>query len=230
MVLALLATGGYFVFFRDDGSQQQATDTTEEPGERSDNAPDAPDDQPEEAPERPDDEAEPEPSEPADPAPEPGGPALVYEPMGGEWEPSEVGFLGEALAQRVITEPDYADGHNWQAMLAAGRAMPEWVRDGDPEQTARAASQWFADNGFADAEVDISTDDEQPTDVDGHDAYLLKQQYTFSIPGLEAENETIYVVAVDLGERMDIFMAAIPETHPELEADAEQAIASLSVR
>lgn len=174
------------------------------------------------------------PSDEQQPNPDPmAGPALEYEPLGGPWATARIDHImspGTGIGQSVVTEPNYdGNGANWQALVAVGIARPEWVVSGDPKQTAYRAAGWFATDGFGPVEVTPEVLDEEPTTVDGYDAYVLKQQFTFSAPDLEATTETVYVVAVDFGDTAGIFLASIPGTHEELVADADRALDSLRV-
>lgn len=246
VVVGLLAGGAYFLFFRSGDEEQTANASSTSDSDDSEQAPDEP---------GPDHEAEPEPDDPQPPDDEPApdedreqpdgeepddnapapnpdpnaGPALTYDSLGGGWEQAELSLFPTETGQRVLTEPEYAPGKDWQAIIAAGRARPEWVVPGDPKATANRTSEWFAADGFGDADVTPETTDEGPLEIDGYDAYVLEQHFAYSLPNLKAKGETVYIVAVDFGDTAGLFVASIPDTHPELVEDADVARDSLTV-
>lgn len=240
VVVGLLGGGTYLLFFRDGGeedssanasSTSEAEDTEEAPDD-TEPTPEEPSEAepPDEEGEQPPDEGEQPPEDAPAPNPDPTvGPLLAYESLGNSWEPTQVNLFPMPTAERVLTEPDYIEGSDWQALIAAGKARPEWVVPGDPKQTATRAAEWFATDGFGPAEVTPETTGEEPLTIDGYDAYVLEQHFAFSIPELEAKGETVYILAVDFGETAGLFIASIPDTHPDLVADADRARDSLAV-
>ena len=66
--------------------------------------------------------------------------------------------------------------------------------------------------------------------VDGHDAWIMDSDLSFSIPELEATNELLTVVIVDLENgSAGLFASSVPGNSPQYNEPAQQAMEGLQV-
>jgi hypothetical protein len=172
------------------------------------------------------------PAEPTRPDDLQAGPHLMYSLLSSPWrlDPAATNALNAVVAQTTVTEPNYRDGHDWLALAAVGPASPELYDRNDLAASAQEIATWFADNNFVGAEITSETRSRTPFEVDGRKAYLLEQHLSYHIEGLRSTGETVYVAVVDLGNGQGgMFIGSVPDTHPQLVKDVQDAIESLHV-
>ncbi|GAA5034562.1 hypothetical protein GCM10023317_87320 [Actinopolymorpha pittospori] len=158
---------------------------------------------------------------------------LVFAPLPNPWtrDDGAAMILLQGVAQTQVTEERYDGEENWVAFIGTGAASPDWYSPSDSlAANAERAATWFARAGFPTPNVDRATQTNRSLQVDGHNAHLLRQHFTYRIPQLRSQGETVSIVVVDLGaDKAGILVASIPDTNPELRQDAEKAISSLRV-
>jgi hypothetical protein len=244
IVAVVAAVVSYFTFVRgDDPAVDAATSPTPIPTQPP--TPPAIDPLPSDEPTSP--PATPRPTAPATPsgtptprpsvtpsAPEQGvGSRLEFTPLPNPWARDDraATILFQGVAQTQVTEERYDGDENWVAFVGTGAASPDWYSPSDSlAANADRAARWFSRAGFPTPEVNRATQASRSLQVDGHSAYLLRQHFTYRIPQLRSQGETVYVVVVDLGaDQAGLLVASIPDTNPELRRDAEKAINSLRV-
>lgn len=108
----------------------------------------------------------------------------------------DVPFGRDGLQQYVETERTPRLG--WGAAVMVGELV---AGDGffAPGDGAEIVLRCVTGTFYGDAEVTRNDTRSQALSVDGHDAWLMASDLHFSIPDLEATNELLTVVIVDLG-------------------------------
>lgn len=160
---------------------------------------------------------------------------LRFKPLQGKWHVDlQTSQILRGVGQIQVTEPRYDGQSNWVAMIAAGQAPPGTFHRGDLRASAKRLSTWFVSEGFTGTKVQRRTLDAKPIKVDGHQAFLLKQHFSYSVPGLTSDGETVSIVVADLGKkggasRGGAFIASIPITDKQLNGDVEKALKTLHV-
>lgn len=232
--VALLGVGGYFILTNSGERTPAAAPSPPPAGEEQ--SPDA--DPPPQGEPDPSDQPTVEPPGEGQPSPDPteqapDQPRLTYTPPGGKWFDSPL--ASEALpfgtAQNLVTEDNYRGEQDWVALISAGYSQPGWYDDDDLAGTAKRAAAWFADTNFGEFPVNRKQLSAKPVKVDGHDAYELKERFSYTIENLKAKSEDVTIVVVDLGltEAGGVFLASLPDTHPGEAATITKARNSLEV-
>ncbi|MDO5533029.1 MAG: DUF2510 domain-containing protein [Propionibacteriaceae bacterium] len=161
------------------------------------------------------------------------GGQLSYPLLGSPWgsieEEVRVPFGRDVYGQSVMVEPNYEPGANWVASMVVGELV---AGDGffSPEQGAEIVTRCILGVFYGDAELDRTDRVNQATTVDGHNAWLVEMHLTFDIPGLNEKGETALIMIVDTGTASaSLFYASIPDSRPELLAQARQVQGQLRV-
>lgn len=185
---------------------------------------------------QPSDNVCPRPEADSSPTPQPNdgrihsGP-LSYAKLPAPWgEPTtakDVPFGRDVQEQFVQTER--TSKLNWGAAVLVGELV---AGDGffAPKDGAEIVLRCVTGTFYGDAEVTRHDTKSQAMKVDGHDAWILESDLSFTIPELEATNELLTVVIIDLGNgTAGLFAASIPGNAPQHNAPARQAMESLRV-
>lgn len=159
---------------------------------------------------------------------------LAYRDPGSPWSrplpETRVPFSRAALTQQVMVEDSYEPGSSWVASLTIGELL---AGDGffSPEDGAEVVVRCVVGSFYGDG-TEVHRDDvrSEAITVDGRDAWVIESNLSFEIPNLRTTEELLIVIIVDTGEASSgLFYVSIPNTVPELEAPAREAIASLIV-
>lgn len=178
----------------------------------------------------------PKPEASGTPSPQPGdgrvhSGSLSYPLLPAPWGPPtpqyDVPFGRDVLQQYVETERTPTMG--WGAAVMVGELV---AGDGffAPKDGAEIVLRCVTGTFYGDAEVTRNDTKSQALTVDGHDAWLMESDLSFSIPGLEATNELLTVVIVDLDNgAAGLFASSVPGNSPQYNAPARQAMEGLRV-
>ena len=128
-------------------------------------------------------------------------------------------MLPHATVRHFTTEEDYRADDDWIATVMAGE-IPEDVEP-DPElvKTAAKVADWYAGIAFGPGrKPEFETVRNEPTMVADRPAHRLKVRMPYKLKGLEATSDDVELVVIDLGpdRRPGLFLAAVPDTNPEL--------------
>lgn len=163
------------------------------------------------------------------------GGLLSYPLLTQPWSPpapeNRIPYGFNAWTQNIPVESYTSNGtaYGWVASVMIGE-----LRAGDgffsPEEGSGIVTTCIVGSFYGDAKVERNDTVNRAVQVDGHDAWLVETELSFSIPGLVTEGEWLAVLIVDTGEgRASIFSASIPDTTPQWIAPARQAMADLQV-
>lgn len=181
----------------------------------------------------------PQPEANSSPTPQPGdgrvhsGP-LSYPQLPAPWgnplPNTEVPFGRDVLQQFVQTEQNKQDPMmSWGAAVMVGELV---AGDGffEPKDGAEIVLKCVTGTFYGDAEVTRNDKVSKAMTVDGHDAWIMRSDLSFSISGLDATNELLTVVIVDLENgSAGLFASSVPGNAPQYDAPAEQAMQGLRV-
>ncbi|MET1004396.1 MAG: DUF2510 domain-containing protein [Propionibacteriaceae bacterium] len=156
---------------------------------------------------------------------------LSYPLLPAPWGPPEaeydVPFGRDVLQQFVQTEK--TSTLTWGAAVMVGELV---AGDGffAPKDGAEIVLRCVTGTFYGNAEVTRNDTKSQAMTVDGHDAWLMESDPSFSIPDLEATNELLTVVIVDLENgSAGLFASSVPGNSPQYDAPAQQAMQGLRV-
>ena len=157
--------------------------------------------------------------------------ALSYPLLPSPWEApepnDEVPFGRNVLQQFVETEK--TPKLRWGAAVMVGELV---AGDGffAPKDGAEIVLKCVTGTFYGDAEVTRHDTKSQAITIDGHDAWLMESDLSFSIEGLEATNEILTVVIVDLKDgTAGLFASSVPGNSPQYTEPAAQAMKGLQV-
>lgn len=146
-----------------------------------------------------------------------------------QWD-ERMPFGRSISSQVVMVEPNYTATNSWVASVLVAELV---AGDGffSPEQGAEIVGRCVLGAFYGDeAPVDAETVVNRSTKVDGHDAWLLEMHLSFDIPGLKEKGETAIILIVATGkESSSVFYASIPDSRPELLAQAREVQSQLRV-
>ena len=148
-------------------------------------------------------------------------------PWGAPQTNTEVPFGRDVLQQYVETEPNPAPG--WGAAVMVGELV---AGDGffAPKDGAEIVLRCVTGTFYGGAEVTRNDTTSQAMTVDGHEGWIMESDLSFSIPGLNATNELLTVVIVDLENgSAGLFASSVPGNFPQYNAPAKQAMEGLRV-
>ncbi len=161
------------------------------------------------------------------------GGKLSYPQLGDPWGAPEwdyrMPFGRDVNTQVVMVEPNYDALSSWVASILVGELV---AGDGffGPQQGAEIVGRCVLGAFYGDNVVNSTTITDKATTVDGHDAWLLEMHLTFDIKGLQEKGETAIILIVATGEdSSSVFYASIPDSRPELLADAREVQKQLQV-
>jgi hypothetical protein len=157
---------------------------------------------------------------------------LSYPMLPAPWEApaapeNEVPFGRDVLQQFVQTEQ--TSTLRWGAAVMVGGLV---AGDGffAPKDGAEIVLRCVTGTFYGDAEVTRHDTVSQSMTVDGHDAWIMESDLSFSIPGLKATNELLTVVIVDLQNgSAGLFASSVPGNAPQYNEPAQQAMEGLRV-
>ncbi len=148
-------------------------------------------------------------------------------PWGAPQANTEVPFGRDVLQQFVQTEQ--TPTMSWGAAVMVGELV---AGDGffEPKDGAEIVLKCVTGTFYGDAEVTRHDTVSKAMTVDGHDAWIMESDLSFSIKGLDATNELLTVVIVDLENgSAGLFASSVPGNAPQYDAPAEQAMKGLRV-
>lgn len=183
---------------------------------------------------QPSDNVCPRPEADSSPTPQPNdgrvhsGP-LSYPKLPAPWgEPTvadDVPFGRDVQQQFVQTER--TSKLNWGAAVMVGELL---AGDGffAPKDGAEIVLRCVTGTFYGDAEVTRHDTKSQAMKIDGHDAWIMESDLSFAIPELEATNELLTVVIIDLGNgTAGLFASSVPGNAPQYNEPARRAMQSL---
>lgn len=157
---------------------------------------------------------------------------LSYPKLPAPWgEPTladkDVPFGRDVQQQFVQTEqiPDMS----WGAAVMVGELV---AGDGfyAPKDGAEIVLRCVTGTFYGDAAVTRHDTKSQAMTVDGRDAWIMESDLSFSIPGLQATNELLTVVIIDLGNgTAGLFASSVPGNASQYNAPAQEALKGLRV-
>ena len=157
---------------------------------------------------------------------------LSYPMLPAPWGPPrpeyEVPFGRDVLQQFVQTEQ--APGLNWGAAVMVGELV---AGDGffAPKDGAEIVMRCVTGTFYGNAAVTRNDTRSAAMRVDGHDAWMMESDLSFTIPDIEATNELLRVVIVDLKNgSAGLFASSVPGNSPQHNTPAQQAMEGLRVR
>jgi hypothetical protein len=160
-----------------------------------------------------------------------GGP-VSYPQLGPPWSDPigdpRVPFGRDVLRQDVTVEPNYQPGSNWIASIIVGELQ---AGDGffTPEQGSQIVVKCILGAFYGNNPVTSDVKVNKAITIDGHDAWLVESQLSFSITGLKTKGELLIVAIVSAKDSSGLYYASIPDTAPELLPPARKALANLKV-
>lgn len=155
------------------------------------------------------------------------GGALSYPQLGAPWGPVEpetrVPFGRDVSGQNVMLHDNYdGRGSSWVASVVVGELV---AGDGffSPQQGSEIITRCVLGVFYGDAEVHRTDVRNEAIQVDGHDAWVVEMHLDFQIRGLDETGETAIIVVADTGEESaSLWYASIPDSRPDLLAQARQ--------
>lgn len=161
------------------------------------------------------------------------GGKLSYPKLGAPFGPVipelEVPFARNTVQQLVVVEPRFDGTSDWVAPVMVGDLM---AGDGffSPEDGSRIVVECVVDKFYGDSKVDRKDVRNEAATIDGHPAWVVESNLSFTVPGLTTTGELLIIAIVSTGpDSSGIFYASIPDTTPELVEPARQAMAGLRV-
>lgn len=141
---------------------------------------------------------------------------------------TRVPFGRNAWTQNILVER-YGPTQSWVASVLVAE-----LNAGDGFYTPQAGSEivvkCIVGAFYGDAKVNREDRVNRATTVQGKEAWLVESHLSFNIPNLRTKGELAIVMIVQTSEnRSSIFYASIPDTSPQWEAPARQAMAGLTV-
>ncbi|NNG20762.1 DUF2510 domain-containing protein [Naumannella sp. ID2617S] len=154
--------------------------------------------------------------------------AMLPPPWAEPTPESRVPFGRNAWHQNILVE-QYGPGQSWVASVLVAE-----LHAGDGFYTPQAGSEivvkCIVGAFYGDAKVDRQDRVNRATTVQGKEAWLVESHLTFNIPNLKTKGELAIVLIVQTSENTSsIYYASIPDTSPQWEAPARQAMAGLRV-
>lgn len=149
-------------------------------------------------------------------------------PWGDPSPETRVPFGRNASTQTILVER-YGPTQSWVASVLVAE-----LHAGDgfytPQRGSEIVVQCIVGAFYGDSKVDRKDRVNRATTVQGKEAWLVESHLTFNISGLRTKGELAIVMIVQTSEnRSSIFYASIPDTSPQWEAPARQAMAGLHV-
>lgn len=163
------------------------------------------------------------------------GGKLSYPQLPAPWsEPKQetrVPFGRNAWSQDIHVE-DYVSGSSSGRWVAS--VLVSELNAGDGFYNAQDGSEivvtCIVGEFYGDAKVDRKDRVNKAMTVDGHAAWLVEADLEFKIPGLETDGELAIVLIVETGPgSASVYYASIPNTTPQWEAPAREAMSQLTV-
>lgn len=161
---------------------------------------------------------------------------LSYPQLGAPWgapqhEP-RMPFATNAQEQTAIDQKDYGGaGVSWVSQVSIAD-----ITSGDGFASNKAAAEQILSCSlgifYSDTVVTKKILRSTATTVDGHQAWLLEAQLSFSIPGLKATSERLQVVVVDVDPKSQVFglfFSSVPNTEPARLVDVAKTLNNLKV-
>lgn len=149
------------------------------------------------------------------------------DPWGAPTSANDVPFGRDVRQQFVQTEK--LPTMSWGAAVMVGELV---AGDGffAPKDGAEIVLRCVTGTFYGDAAVTRHDTKSQAMTVDGYDAWIMESDLSFSIPGLQATNELLTVVIIDLGNgAAGLFASSVPGNAPQYNEPARQALQGLQV-
>lgn len=161
------------------------------------------------------------------------GGKLSYPQLPPPWSAPEydprVPFGRDAWTQRILVE-QYTPTQQWVASVLVSELN---AGDGffSPEEGSQIVMTCVVGAFYGDARVDRTDRVNRALTVDGHDAWIIESDLSFSLPNLQTNRELAIVVIVETGSgTSSLYYASIPlNTAPQWEAPARAAMEDLRV-
>lgn len=142
---------------------------------------------------------------------------------------TRVPFGRNAWTQNILVER-YSQTQSWVASVLVAELN---AGDGffSPEEGSEIVMTCIVGAFYGNARVERDDRVNRATTVDGHDAWVIESDLSFSIPNLQTNRELAIVVIVETGPgTSSLYYASIPlNTAPQWELPARQAMADLRV-
>ncbi|GAA2091687.1 hypothetical protein GCM10009841_00100 [Microlunatus panaciterrae] len=145
-----------------------------------------------------------------------------------KWD-SRVPFGRDVQSQDATVETATNGGPSWVAGVLIARLL---AGDGfyGPKQGATVVAECITAKFYGDSEVHRGDKKNKALTIDGHDAWIIESHLTFDVPDVRTKGELMIVVVVDVGDgEGGLFYASIPDTSPQFEQPARDALAGLEV-
>lgn len=162
----------------------------------------------------------------------PAGGHLAFTPPSQQWRSAAGPVLRQDLGnQQAIflnTEELWDGKHNWTALLVAGDLPADAKATGDLPAKTVAVAKWYLKTEW-NSPPSSGPGNGKALLLGGHQAYRVRTQVAYNFKGLKSKHDNIDIVLIDYGpDRANgLFIASIPETHPQLSKDVDSAINSL---
>lgn len=163
------------------------------------------------------------------------GGKLSYPTLPAPWSAphpeTRVPFGRDAWTQEILVD-QYISGGQTNGWVAAVLVAELNAGDGffSPKEGSEIVVTCIVGAFYGDAKVKRDDRVNRATTVDGHAAWLVESHLTFDIRGLRTKGELAIVLIVETpGQTSSIYYASIPDTSPQYEAPARQAMANLRV-
>lgn len=156
---------------------------------------------------------------------------LSYPMLPTPWEapvPADDVPFGRDVQQQFV-QTEQTASLRWGAAVMVGELV---AGDGffAPKDGAEIVLRCVTGTFYGDTEVTRHDTKSEGLRVDGHDAWLMESDLTFAIPGIEATNELLTVVIIDLRDgSAGLFASSVPGNTPQYNDPARQAMKDLRV-
>ncbi|MGH9246210.1 MAG: DUF2510 domain-containing protein [Acidimicrobiales bacterium] len=160
---------------------------------------------------------------------------ISFAALGGDWTFDQPTFpeLPRAAGQFQIVQdevPPPIDGP-WFANVTIGDLDPTIPYSG-PE-SLEAATQALSDKIIQSGAYPAGTTSQvvlsEAQEVDGNEAFVVRSELQYAVPGLEATGETVLIAVIDTDQGPAAFWGSIPNSASDLVADMDEAFESLTV-
>jgi hypothetical protein len=144
---------------------------------------------------------------------------------------TRVPFGRNAWTQEILVDQYVVNGqtNGWVAAVLVAELN---AGDGffSPQEGSQIVVKCIVGAFYGDAAVTRRDLVNQATTIDGRNAWLVESHLTFDIPDLRTKGELAIVAIVETSESTaSIYYASIPDTSPQYEEPARQALAGLRV-
>lgn len=161
---------------------------------------------------------------------------LSYAQLGAPWQAPQreprMPFSSNASGQNAVDQLNYdGKGSGWVSQIVIGN-----IASGDGFASNKAAAEQVFSCAlgvfYSDTVVKKEILQSTATTVDGHKAWLIDAQLSFTIAGLAATSERVSVAVVDVDPKSQVFglfFSSVPNTQPRRLTDVQRTFKSLKV-